>query len=87
MEQEKYKPQEFYKDTEINREDIIAETAIILENTKKFPDPTRADIVGITKAKVEIRKVLRNKGLSEWNIECLEPEIRQDAQKLLTLFK
>lgn len=87
MEQEKYNPQEFYTGTEINREDIIAETAVVLEKLRNFPDPSRADIVEITKAKVETRKVLRNKGLNDWSIQCIEPEIREDAEKLLALFK
>lgn len=87
MEQEKYKPQEFYPGTKIDREDIIAQTALMLEGSKKFPEQDRTEVFHITRAKVEIRKLLRNNGLDGRLIDGLESEIREDAEKLLNLFK
>lgn len=90
---EKYNPQtdkgveKFYGGSEINREDIIAEAAVILEGFGGFPDPTKAEVVEFTKAKMAIRRVLENKGINRLTIQLLEPEIKEDAEKLLALFK
>ena len=80
---EKLKIQELYDGTEISRDDVIEAAGVALENDPRFPMPTG----NLIKAKVTIRKIIEERGLSREFIEGLENQVTEDAQRLLELFK
>jgi len=72
-------------DLKLDRDDILEEAALSLENDPKFPDP-RGEKANHLRAKQAIRETLRKNGAKDDSLEDLEKQISNDAYEVLNLF-
>ncbi len=75
-------PEQLYAGTTINREDVIAEAAIKVNEDPK--SNKKSHVVEII-ARVKIREVLNANGLDSFTISKLNQQILHEAKKILEL--
>lgn len=69
----------------LNRDDILEEAALVLQNYPDFPDAR--ENVNIVRAKGVLIKVLKKHGVKDFDFDLkLEKQLQDDAYEILDLF-
>jgi hypothetical protein len=71
------------KNVELNRDDVLEEAALVLDNDPDFPD-TRGEKADHLRAKRAIRDAIKKHGTLD---DKFEKQIDSDAYEVLDLFK
>lgn len=75
-----------FKELKLNRDDILEEAALALDNDPSFPD-SRGEKADHLRAKRAIRDALKKHGARDYFSDGLEKQIDSDAYEVLDLFK